>query len=408
MRKARRRARRRAHFFWVAKLVAPWRLAAGLLFCFTAQAGQEVPSGSSLALQTSQAAVMPRQLAAQPALIAGSLLAASGRGLLHDASLALGAPEEIAAPAYEAAPRAVMKGWPNVFPRVNRRDRGDPSVGAPLSLQGRLLQKNGLARMRAELLTYQRDRSGLASSFTREQGDVPGPDSVASFNAWPQGETPMAVPGPDGASPSQGLAAVTMRPAAVVARLEQGASPVVLRAAVLDSATPAEADQTPVAVFPGMASTSGGATDGRDYLAMIRPGRLSAEKRCLAEAVYFEARSEPENGQAAVAQVVLNRVTSGLYPSTICGVVFQNRSHYNACQFSFACDGKPLRINEPDAWSEAKRIADNVLAGKTWVRKVGDATYYHADYVRPRWARTMKKMDVIGRHIFYRLKSNDS
>jgi spore germination cell wall hydrolase CwlJ-like protein len=67
------------------------------------------------------------------------------------------------------------------------------------------------------------------------------------------------------------------------------------------------------------------------------------EQRCLAEAVYFEARSEPEAGQAAVAQVVLNRVRSGLYPTSVCGVVYQNRHRHLACQFTFACEGKALR-----------------------------------------------------------------
>jgi len=91
------------------------------------------------------------------------------------------------------------------------------------------------------------------------------------------------------------------------------------------------------------------------------------EQRCLAEAIYFEARSEPEKGQAAVAQVVLNRVQSGLYPSTVCGVVFQNRQHYDACQFSFACDGHPLRVTEPEAWRTAMRIAADVIDGETYV-----------------------------------------
>ena len=77
-----------------------------------------------------------------------------------------------------------------------------------------------------------------------------------------------------------------------------------------------------------------------NYAALIDQDKSARENRCLAEAIYFEARGESEEGQAAVAQVVLNRVSSGLYPATICGVVYQNRWHYNACQFSFACDGQ--------------------------------------------------------------------
>ena len=118
---------------------------------------------------------------------------------------------------------------------------------------------------------------------------------------------------------------------------------------------------------------------------------MGREERCLAEAVYFEARSEPEAGQAAVAQVVINRVKSGLYPATICGVVYQNRNRYMACQFSFACEGKSLRITEPGPWARASRIADSVLKGDTYLANIGDALNYHANYVRPSWARYLQQ-----------------
>jgi spore germination cell wall hydrolase CwlJ-like protein len=102
--------------------------------------------------------------------------------------------------------------------------------------------------------------------------------------------------------------------------------------------------------------------------------------------------------------VVLNRVKSGLYPSSICGVVYQNRHRHLACQFTFACEGKALRIGESESWDRAKRVASAVLEGKTYLADVGGATHYHANYVRPYWARRLKKMDVIGRHIFYKLR----
>jgi spore germination cell wall hydrolase CwlJ-like protein len=137
---------------------------------------------------------------------------------------------------------------------------------------------------------------------------------------------------------------------------------------------------------------------------LIDQDNAGREKRCLAEAIYFEARSEPEEGQAAVAQVVLNRASSGLYPASICGVVYQNRQRYHGCQFSFACEGKSLRINEPDAWHTAVRIAEAVSQGKTYLSDVGGSTHYHANYVRPRWAKALKKMDIIGHHIFYKLR----
>ena len=92
--------------------------------------------------------------------------------------------------------------------------------------------------------------------------------------------------------------------------------------------------------------------------------------RCLAEAIYFESRSEPEDGQAAVAQVVLNRVRSGIYPTTICGVVYQDRNRPFACQFTFACEGKSLRIEEPGPWAVATRIAQEVVSGANYNPKV--------------------------------------
>jgi spore germination cell wall hydrolase CwlJ-like protein len=140
------------------------------------------------------------------------------------------------------------------------------------------------------------------------------------------------------------------------------------------------------------------------YADLIAPGAIEREQRCLAEAVYFEARSESETGRAAVAQVILNRVRSGLYPSSVCGVVYQNRHRHLACQFTFACEGKALRITDTESWDAARRIAQDVTEGRTYLAEVGGSTHYHADYVRPGWARRLRKMDVIGRHIFYQLR----
>lgn len=130
---------------------------------------------------------------------------------------------------------------------------------------------------------------------------------------------------------------------------------------------------------------------------------LARAQRCLAEAVYWEARSEPESGQVAVAQVVVNRAVSGFYPRDICGVVYQNAHRYLACQFTFACEGRrSLTPTEPQPWSTARRIANDMLAGRLWLAQVGHATHYHANYVSPRWARTMRKKQQIGVHKFFR------
>jgi spore germination cell wall hydrolase CwlJ-like protein len=130
-------------------------------------------------------------------------------------------------------------------------------------------------------------------------------------------------------------------------------------------------------------------------------GRAKAEK-CLAAAIYFESRGEPVRGQIAVAQVILNRAFSGYYPNTVCGVVYQNANRHLRCQFTFACDGIPDVVREPDAMERAKKIAALSLDGKLWLPEVGKATHYHAYWVRPSWVREMTKMYKLGVHTFYR------
>ena len=138
-----------------------------------------------------------------------------------------------------------------------------------------------------------------------------------------------------------------------------------------------------------------------ERLKLTGKARAQAEK-CLANAVYFEARSEPVRGQIAVAQVVMNRVFSPFYPKTVCGVVYQNANRRLACQFTFACDGIRDVVSEPEAWERASRIARDTLDGKLWLADVAKATHYHATYVRPYWVREMRKMQRLGLHTFYR------
>ncbi len=130
--------------------------------------------------------------------------------------------------------------------------------------------------------------------------------------------------------------------------------------------------------------------------------RVKAEK-CLADAIYFEARGEVRKGQEAVAQVVMNRAFSGYYPHDVCGVVYQNAHRHLACQFTFACEGKDLsRIDEPDMWEQAKNIAKETLDGKIWLAEVGHATHYHAYWVHPSWVHEMTRLYKLGVHTFYR------
>jgi len=149
------------------------------------------------------------------------------------------------------------------------------------------------------------------------------------------------------------------------------------------------------------------ADDQRDKTPAERLGltdeksRAKSEK-CLAEAVYFEARGEAVRGQIAVAQVVLNRAFSGFYPTTVCGVVYQNKHRHYACQFTFACDNVADVVREPDMWDRAKRISKAMLDGQIWLPEVGHSTHYHAYWVHPSWVSEMKKMYKFGVHTFYR------
>jgi spore germination cell wall hydrolase CwlJ-like protein len=134
--------------------------------------------------------------------------------------------------------------------------------------------------------------------------------------------------------------------------------------------------------------------------------RASTEDRaraehCLTEAIYYEAGFEPEEGRAAVAQIVLNRLRHPIYPKSVCGVVYQGAQLPTGCQFSFTCDGSLARPPEPNAWAQAQTIAKRALNGFV-VGRVGEATHYHADYVAPYWRASLVKITQIGAHIFYR------
>jgi spore germination cell wall hydrolase CwlJ-like protein len=98
----------------------------------------------------------------------------------------------------------------------------------------------------------------------------------------------------------------------------------------------------------------------------------------------------------------MNRVFSGFYPNNVCGVVYQNANRKLACQFTFACDGIPDKIEEPDIWEQAKEIAHDMLDGKLWLPEIGHSTHYHAYWVHPSWVNEMRKLDKIGVHSFYR------
>lgn len=122
---------------------------------------------------------------------------------------------------------------------------------------------------------------------------------------------------------------------------------------------------------------------------------------CLAQAIYYEAASESDAGQRAVAQVVLNRVAHPTYPNTICGVVYQGSHRRTGCQFTFTCDGSLARKPSTFGWNRARAVANLALAGSVYA-PVGLATHYHTVQVHPYWAPHLKRVAAIGAHIFYR------
>ena len=122
---------------------------------------------------------------------------------------------------------------------------------------------------------------------------------------------------------------------------------------------------------------------------------------CLTMAIYYEAASESADGQAAVAQVVLNRLRSPIFPKTVCGVVFEGAKLSTGCQFSFTCDGSLARRPSQAAWDRARQIAARALTGYV-TKSVGEATHYHTMWVVPYWQPSVVKLTQIGAHIFYR------
>ncbi|MGA9582897.1 MAG: cell wall hydrolase, partial [Allosphingosinicella sp.] len=132
---------------------------------------------------------------------------------------------------------------------------------------------------------------------------------------------------------------------------------------------------------------------------------VAASLQCLTAAVYHEARSESLEGQRAVAQVVLNRARHPAFPKTICGVVYQGSNRRTGCQFSFTCDGSLRARRDPAAWERVRKVAGAALAGSVY-GPVGHATHYHASYVRPWWAASLKRAVSVGSHIFYRWRGD--
>jgi spore germination cell wall hydrolase CwlJ-like protein len=381
--------------------------------------------------------------------------AAADGAVFETARLSLEEPARLV-PMNERRPRGDLK--PNIahFPEVDRSKKADPLLALRPSLTWRT---SPMGREDYDRLLFDSHHGGLSARFEPDLGEFQSaPQGLDPHDAEPfQTEPGTADASPPTASDATPAMQVQLPASAPSSRRAErhlesidGSTPATPRRLALSSTTPQPAGLAPVEVAAapvsgqgsGQGSTQGATAHPRQpeaamqsaspapaprgrpvtiarkspstvpaepgerpsYVSLIPAEKLEREAKCLAEAVYFEARSEPEEGQAAVAQVVLNRMKSGIYPDNVCGVVYQNRHRYLSCQFTFACEGRSLAIREPEAWTVAVRISRDVLEGRTYLADVGSSTHYHANYVRPWWARRLTRMDTIGRHVFYRLK----
>lgn len=411
-----RSKRRPSRLTWACATVAPWCAALVMLVSYAADAGQDTRLEAS---RTARRAVagMPDDLVPPSGAEPGFGFALPARDtVVLQAHLTTGLPSDFAAEDEEIEPSAVLKPGATALPAIDRSRKGDPAVGLRPTFTARLKQAGSLDRARASALVFATDDPEPdPAGFQATDGPWPGPEAVSRFEPVTDGASLTTGSAASAASPRQASGATTPHN-------QDGSTPGVTRAAALDSTTPAASESTPIEIgaLPKFSRGPRGtlvASDTTvlgvepahpDYAGLIDAAKAEGEQKCLAEAIYFEARSEPEEGQAAVAQVILNRVGSGLYPASVCGVVFQNQQRRNACQFSFACEGKALHVADPGSWATAVRVAREVTEGTSYVSDVGAATHYHANYVRPVWAARLRKMDVIGHHVFYRLKAGQT
>jgi Cell Wall Hydrolase len=159
--------------------------------------------------------------------------------------------------------------------------------------------------------------------------------------------------------------------------------------------------------FDDIAAPADFANGGAARPFLMRAGSVEHSRalKCLTDAIYYEAANEPDAGQRAVAQVILNRMRHPTYPNSVCGVIYQGSERSTGCQFSYSCDGSMARIPARAAWLRAGRVAAQALAGSVYA-PVGMATHYHATYVYPYWAPSLNFVGTIGAHRFYSWKGS--
>jgi hypothetical protein len=183
----------------------------------------------------------------------------------------------------------------------------------------------------------------------------------------------------------------------------------VFNAALVDVTTPTElptlAAEDRASLPANSFDISGVGPSAQPFI--LKPGTVNYSRalKCLTDAIYYEAANEPDAGQRAVAQVIINRMRHPTYPNSICGVIYQGSERATGCQFSYSCDGSMARIPAQAAWLRGQRVAMQALAGYVFA-PVGTATHYHATYVYPYWAPSLNYVGTIGAHRFYRWKGS--
>ena len=414
---------RRSRMRWAMSVIAPWCLGMGVLISITADAGQNGSLGGSLAALSSRAASQPDELVpAQTLALTGNF----GDYGMRDAPLpcrsaSIPARRMISRPQPTRSSRAPTSSRTPAPSRSSTDPQGRPGDRASPDLRQRAAPSRR-SRAPAEalpdrparrcdagrrLLGAGRGRSARRGHRLRAVGRGGGPAGRRGHHPACGAHHLHAAGRPQGA-------ACAGRHAAGLAR----------RGAVLDDAGRCRrhAGHRDLRAGQGEADPerlAGGPRPRTPRSCRGHPGapitpRCSSANAARASASAWPRRSISNRAASRTrARRRWRRSSStapppGLYPASICGVVYQNRTHYKACQFSFACEGKSLRITEQDSWRKAVSIADAVVEGRTYVSDVGGATHYHANYVRPGWARRLVKMDVIGHHVFYKLKAGQT
>ena len=373
----------RSRIGWALSVAAPWCVALVVLVSITAEAEQE-PLEFTSAFDRSQ--MIGASGGLDPAILAARPLRAvdeDGEPLpIVQARYVAGDRDELAADADESEPNGALKRPGQKFPAVDRGAKGDPLIGPPGFNARRLNGK------RAQAAPY------ALNSWPRELED-PRNDE------FDPGHT-MSPPRPaDGGEQEPGSAALSF---------DDGATPAPPLEFALNSSSPTSSDGVVVVVESDGSglTTVPQLSDRRRQAELRRPHRPEGQRAPDAlpgRGDLFRVRAaNPKRVRRRWRRSCSTACAAASIRPTVCGVVYQDRNRPFACQFTFACEGKSLRIEEPGPWAVATRIAEAVVSGANYNPKVGVAVNYHANYVSPFWVGYLKRVDRIGAHIFYAMR----